>query len=111
LVFAPSSLILTNYYLPLSGALCVNSMDHNEVKNILKNWLNGSLDSHEWDDFISVKNKDAELEAIRQKAEGIWVENSVFLQPRAIDPCKLSELGRTEVENMIATMLKMVANG
>ena len=76
-------------------------MDRDEVKIILKGWLDGSLDSHDWDYFISVKNKHAKLENIRQRAEEMWVENSEYLQPAAINPCSLSELGRAEVAKLL----------
>jgi hypothetical protein len=36
LVFAPSSLVLTNYYLPLSEALCSYSMSSGDSRNSLK---------------------------------------------------------------------------
>ncbi|PHS30686.1 MAG: hypothetical protein COA95_08245 [Methylophaga sp.] len=77
-------------------------MDIIEVTHILKAWLNGSLDSHEWDNFISVKNKNVALEKIRCKAEGVWVENSIFLKPGAIDPCLLTQQGREEVAKLLA---------
>ena len=73
-----------------------------EVINILQAWLDGNLDSHDWDDFLSVKNKNPNLEDIRYYAEGMWVENSKYLQPDAINPCLLSDLGRKEVKKLLA---------
>ena len=48
MVFAPSSLILTNYYLPLSGALCDYRMaKYKNIKSVIHNWA---------DSFLSIEN-------------------------------------------------------
>ncbi len=85
-------------------------MNRYTVKNILKSWLDGSLDSHEWDDFISVKNKHSQLESIRERAQEIWVKDSVFLEPASINPCSLSDLGRTEVTKMLKLVEELEAD-
>ena len=60
-----------------------------EVVEILDLLIQRNLSDADCDDFISIKIKDSFLEAVRCEVEGLWVENSPYLEPGAIDPNRL----------------------
>lgn len=71
-----------------------------EVVVILDALVRGNLSDIEWDDFISVKIKDSFLESVRLEMEEIWQHNSPYLEPGAMDPNRLSSLGRNKVREL-----------
>lgn len=71
-----------------------------EVVEILDLLIQRNLSDTDWDDFTSIKIKDGFLESVRFEMEGLWVENSPYLEPGAIDPNRLSGLGREKVREL-----------
>ena len=45
-----------------------------QLAELLEGFVNGTCDEWEWDDFISVPQKDPELEAVRLRCETLDVE-------------------------------------
>ncbi len=72
-----------------------------DVASVLRALLDGRLDHKEWDFFVCVAIRDPRLESIRNRCAELWVEGSPYLESGEIDPTKLSELGRREVEKLL----------
>lgn len=72
-----------------------------EVASTLRALLNGTLDSEEWDFFVSVSIQDPRLESIRKRCVALWKDESPYLDSGAIDPTRLSELGRRMVKDLL----------
>jgi hypothetical protein len=49
-------------------------MTRTKLADLLEGFVNGTCNDWEWDDFISVRQKDPEIEKIRQRCEILGVE-------------------------------------
>jgi len=72
-----------------------------EVIFLLKEILKGTISDVDWDDFISVKIVDPELEKIREKVEEIWTEDSPYRVVGSMDPTYLNPKGVAEIRKLI----------
>jgi hypothetical protein len=67
--------------------------------------LNAILDKtifdEDWDNFISIKIVNPELEKVRQRVEEIWTYNSPYRVSHSIDPTDLNPRGVTEIQRLI----------
>lgn len=82
-----------------------------EVTEILYSVLERKITDKEWDDFISVKIADPELEKIRFRMEQIWVEDSEYLYEGSINPTELSPKGVSEIKTLISKLKQQQIDG
>lgn len=75
-----------------------------EVARLLRALLDRSISDEEWDDFMSVKIVDPELECIRERMEEIWVENSPYMVFGSVDPRDLNPHGVTEIHKLLESL-------
>ena len=62
----------------------------------------GEVDDYWWDDFINVPIKNPELDAIRERCDEIWREDSQFLEKsKTDDEYHLNEIGMNEIRKLI----------
>jgi len=72
-----------------------------EVVELLDSILDRTISDEDWDNFISIKIVDPDLEKVRQRVEEIWTENSPYKVPHTIDPTDLNPKGVTEIKKLI----------
>lgn len=72
-----------------------------EVIELLESILKRTISDVDWDDFISVKIVDSELEKVRARVEEIWTEDSPYRVPGGIDPTDLNPKGVAEIRRLI----------
>lgn len=72
-----------------------------EVVELLEAILKRTISDVDWDDFISVKIVDPELEKVRERVEEIWTEDSPYRVEGSIDPTDLNPKGVAEIRRLI----------
>ena len=72
-----------------------------EVVELLEAILKRTISDVDWDDFISVKIVDPELEKVRERVEEIWTEDSPYRVEDSIDPTDLNPKGVAEIRRLI----------
>lgn len=81
-----------------------------EILLLLNSFLKGELSSADWDYFISVKNVDSKLDAIRYRMEEITYLKSKYKNAGSISPENLNDEGVAEVRNLINLLIEQIEN-
>ena len=77
------------------------SRSSDEVVELLNAILKRTISDEDWDDFISVKIIDPELEKVRERVEEIWTEDSPYRITDSINPTDLNPKGVAEIRRLI----------
>lgn len=72
-----------------------------EVVNLLESILSRTISDEDWDDFISVKIADRELEKVRERIEEMWIEGSPYMVTGSLNPTDLNPKGVAEIKRLI----------
>lgn len=72
-----------------------------EVIDLLESILDRTISDREWDDFVSVKIVDPELEQVRRRVEELWTEDSPYRVRGSLDPADLNPKGVGEIRRLI----------
>lgn len=78
-----------------------------EVIELLETILKRTISDLDWDDFISVKVIDPELEKVRERVEEIWTEDSPYRVEGSIDPTDLNPKGVAEIRKLIDSIKRI----
>lgn len=78
-----------------------------EVIELLEAILKRTISDVDWDDFISVKVIDPELEKVRERVEEIWTEDSPYRVEGSIDPTDLNPKGVAEIRKLIDSIKRI----
>ena len=78
-----------------------------EVIELLEAILKRTISDVDWDDFISVKVIDPELEKVRERVEEIWTEDSPYRVEGSIDPTYLNPKGVAEIRKLIDSIKRI----
>ena len=68
------------------------SDERKRISDLIKRFLDGTVGPYEWDDFISVRQRDAELELIRLECVNIrslYPTISGYCSPTGLDRLKI----------------------
>lgn len=80
-----------------------------EVIELLEAILRRTVSDVDWDDFVSVKIVNPELEKVRERVEEIWTENSPYRIEGSIDPTDLNPKGVAEIRRLINSIKQGIA--
>lgn len=72
-----------------------------EVAELLEAILKRTISDVDWDESISVKIVDPELEKVRERVEEIWTEDSLYRVEGSIEPTDLNSKGVAEIRRLI----------
>lgn len=75
-----------------------------EVIDLLESILDRTISDREWDDCVSVKIVDPELEQVRRRVEELWTEDSPYRVRGSLDPTDLNPKGVGEIRRLIASI-------
>ena len=82
------------------------SRSEGEVIKILNSLIDRTISDEDFDDFISVKCIEPELEKVRIRLEELWVEGSPYYIDKSIDPRDLNQKGILEIKGLIKQIEK-----
>ena len=72
-----------------------------EVEAVLRRMESGKIDAYWWDDFLSTPIRDRQLNAIRERCDEVWHEQSAFISQDIDGQYYLNSEGIKEIQALL----------
>ncbi|MDM3870831.1 hypothetical protein QSV34_05630 [Porticoccus sp. W117] len=72
-----------------------------EVEAVLQRMLSGKIDAYWWDDFLSTPIRDRQLNAIRERCDEVWHEQSPYISKDIDGQYYLNSDGISEIQALL----------